>query len=136
MKNTSQLPVVLNGLLIAAICAVAATTYAGAPPADTPPKMDPLDEGDPAVSHAKDKKNKQTEQLIQNGQQSEVRVTGPAGTYTIKPNANVGTSLPGDAQSNSSTPAQWVVKSWGGSKSTDGGDDTPPVLPPNPSTHK
>lgn len=138
MKKTSHLPAIVNCMLIAAICAMAATTYAGAPPSDTPPKMDPLDEGDPAVSHSKDNKNNRDEQLIQHGQDREVRVNSSAGTYIIKPNSSVGTSLPGDAQSTSSTPAQWVIKSWGGSKSTDKVDEQPPVLPtnPNPSTTK
>ena len=132
MKKTPQLPAILNALLMTAIFAMTTTTYASAPPSDTPPKMDPLDEGDPAVTHAKDKKTKLDEQLIQNGQNSEVKVTSGVGTYIVKSNSSVGTSLQGDAQSNNSTPAQWVVKSWGGSKSTDKMDEQPPVLPTNP----
>lgn len=138
MKKTFPLPALLACLLIAGICTVASNTFAGAPPSDSPPKMDPLDEGDPAVTNSKDNKKNQTEQLIENGQAREVKVTNGVGTYVIKPNSNVGTSLPGDAQSNSSSPAQWVIKSWGGSKSTEPVDAAAPVLPtnPNPSTSK
>lgn len=128
MKKTSGL--ILASALIAGACHFAQTVCAAAP-SDKPPEMTPLEEGDPAVSSQKKTKAKQTGQAIQNGQQSEVKVTNGIGTYIVKPNQNVGTSLPGDAQSNSNNPVQWVIKSWGGSKDSDGKDEAPPVLHPN-----
>ncbi|WP_133166881.1 hypothetical protein [Solimicrobium silvestre] len=129
MKTTSKLVLALAFFCIGmAGVAVAAE----APPADTPPKMDNLDEGDPAVTNLKKANVKQTQQTIQNGEQTEVKVTNGIGTYIVKPNQGVGTSLPGDASSSSNHAAQWVIKSWGGSKNTEPADDAPPTLQPNP----
>ena len=95
--------------------------------------MDKLDEvSDPAVTNTKKAVTKQTEQTTQTGEQTEVKVTNGVGTYIVKPNQSVGNSLPGDAQSSSNHAVQWVVKSWGGSKSTEPKDNEPEVLPPNP----
>lgn len=118
------------------VCWFASSVYANnaAPPPDTPPKMDPLEEGEPAVTNLGKSQVKQTVQNSREGEQTTVKVTNSVGTYLVKPNQNVGTSLPGDAQSNSNNPVQWVVKSWGGSKNTDKPDDEPPALPPNPAT--
>jgi len=102
------------------------------PPSEAPPKADPLDDTDPAVSNLPRQKVKQTIQTTQQGEQTEVKVTNGVGTYIVKPNQNVGTSLQGDGQSNSNNPVQWVVKSWGGSKNTEKTDDAPPTLQPNP----
>ncbi len=103
------------------------------PPAlDHPPQMEPLDEGEPALTNLRKSSVKQTVQTTQNGEQTEVKVTNSVGTYIVKPNQNVGTSLPGDGQSNSNNPVQWVIKSWGGSKNTDVPEEVPPTLPVNP----
>jgi hypothetical protein len=124
--------------IIAAACyclisATGSSVFAQQAPTDVPPAMDKLDEvADPAVSTTKKAAAKQTEQTIQNGEQTEVKVTNGIGTYIVKPNQSVGNSLPGDAQSSSNHAAQWVIKSWGGSKSTEPKDDEPPVLQPNP----
>ena len=123
----------LCSLLLASGCLMQPVSFAAEPPpSDAPPKMDPLDEGDPAVTNLNKNRVKQTETTTQTGQQTEVRVTNAVGTYIVKPNQNVGTSLPGDAQSNSNNPVQWVLKSWGGSKDTETKDEAPPVLQPNP----
>jgi len=133
MKTTSKLLLVLSfcctGLLGASAISAA---VAAEPPSDAPPKVDNLDEGDPAVTNLKKSNTQQTQQTVQNGEQTEVRVTTSVGTYVAKPNQHVGTSLPGDAQSNSNNPVQWIIKSWGGSKNTEPVDDAPPTLQPNP----
>jgi len=128
MKNTSTLILTLCCLLFAGVTMGADQTV----PSDAPPKVNPVDDGDTAVTNLKSNRIKQTEQVTQNGQQTEVKVTNSVGTYIVKPNQNVGTSLPGDASSNSNNPVQWVVKSWGGSRDTDNKDDAPPTLQPNP----
>jgi len=132
MKKSSIPVFTLCGLLIAGSSLICDAARATEPPPDTPPQMTPLDEGDPAVTNQKNNAVKQTQQTYQNGQQTEVKVTSGVGTYIVKPNQNVGTSLPGDAQSNSNNPVQWVVKSWGGSKDTEVRDEAPPVLQPSP----
>jgi len=133
MKKYTLPVFALCGLLLVGICLIhPAAIGAEPPPSDAPPKMDPLDEGDPAVTNLKKNKVKQTEITTQNGQQTEVKVTNAIGSYIVKPNQNVGTSLPGDAQSNSNNPVQWVLKSWGGSKDTETRDEPPPTLQPNP----
>ena len=132
MKKSSKLVFTLGGLLLAGVALMSAAGAAEPSPSDRPPQLDPQEEGDQAVTTSKNKQANQTQQLIQNGQQTEVRVTSGVGTYIVKPNQNVGTSLPGDAQSNSNNPVQWVVKSWGGKKDTAPANDAPPVLQPNP----
>lgn len=98
---------------------------------DTPPKMNKLEEGEPTVTQGKKEAAPQTVQTIQNGQQTEVRVTNEIGTYIVKPNQSVGTSIPGDTQSSSNHAVQWVVKTWGGNKNPDP-TAVPPVSPDNP----
>ena len=106
-------------------------TYAAEPsPSDAPPQLNNLNEDEPAVTQRKKETIQQTTQTIQNGEQTEVKVTNEIGTYIVKPNQSVGTSLPGDAQSSSNRAVQWVVKSWGGSRNTDP-TATPPTLPEN-----
>ena len=133
MKNTSKLILILQATLFTGAALIAAANWAAEPvPSDAPPKTDPLDDGDTTVTHLKSNKVKQTEQTCQTGGHLEVKVTNSVGTYIVKPNQSVGTSLPGDASSNSNNPVQWVVKSWGGSRDTENKDDVPPTLQPNP----
>jgi len=100
-------------------------------PPDTPPQITDLTEDEPTVTQRKKERVQQSTQTIQNGEQTEVKVTNEIGTYIVKPNQSVGTSLPGDAQSSSNHAVQWVVKSWGGGQHTDPAA-TPPTLPSNP----
>jgi len=133
MKNTSKLILTLSGLFLAGLTLTPVAFAADqTPPSDAPPKVNPVDDGDTAVTNLKSNKIKQTQQITQSGQQTEVKVTNGVGTYIVKPNQSIGTSLPGDASSNSNNPVQWVVKSWGGSRDTENKDDAPPTLQPNP----
>lgn len=97
---------------------------------DTPPQMNNLEEGTPTVTQGKTERRSQTVQTVQKGQQTEVRVTNEIGTYVVKPDQTVGTSLPGDTQSSSNHAVQWVVKTWGEQKNPDQ-TATPPALPDN-----
>lgn len=118
-------PLLFNVLMLSA-------AHAADPlPPDTPPQITNLTEEEPTVTQRKKERVQQTTQTIQNGEQTEVKVTNEVGTYIVKPNQSVGTSLPGDAQSSSNNAVQWVVKSWGGGQQTDP-TATPPKLPSNP----
>ena len=137
MKKISNLAFALSGLYLAGASFLLHPASAQQqPPSDAPPQKVPLDDkgNDETVTHLDQGKVKQTIQNVDNGGQKEIRVTNDVGTYIVKPNHNVGTSMPGDAQSNSNNPVQWVVKSWGGSKNSEKPDnDSPPTLQPNPS---
>lgn len=100
-------------------------------PLDAPPQLNNLEEGAPTVTQGKKEHTPQTVQTTQNGQQTEIKVTNEVGTYIVKPNQTVGTSIPGDAQSSSNHAVQWVVKTWGENKNPDP-TAAPPVLPENP----
>ena len=131
MKTTSKLILALSVYCLF-VTDSGKVVAAEPPPSDVPPKVENLDEGEPAVTNLKKNTVKQTMQTIQNGEQTEVKVTNSVGTYIVKPNQSVGNSLPGDSQSNSNNPVQWIVKSWGGSKNTEPADEAPPTLQPNP----
>lgn len=126
------------GLLLGVLCAgaaLAADPPPVPPPSDVPPEINPLVEDSQQITRTKNEHIQKIERVSETGGQTEVRVTNDIGTYVVKPNQNVGTSLPGDAQSNSNNPVQWVLKSWGGSKSTDPDTNkaaSPDKLPPNP----
>ena len=78
-----------------------------APP---PPKLEKLEEGDPPSSKVGKPKNenKITETRDDSGVK-EVKVENGIGTYYVKPNQQVGNSLPGDVQSSQNHGVQWKV---------------------------
>lgn len=134
MKKTFHLVSTLRCALFASVAAIGLSTFAAGqpPPSDAPPKINPADDAPLPLTHLDKAKQKQKVETVNEGGQTKVKVTNRLGTYIVKPNDNVGTSLPGDAQSSSNNPVQWVVKSWGGDKSTNGSDDQPATLQPNP----
>lgn len=115
MKTTSTL---LLAPLFYSILIVGAAYAADQSPPDAPPKINIPDEGESAVTQRKNEMPNQTTKTIQNGEQTEIRVTNKVGTYIVKPNQSVGTSLPGDAQSSSNHAVPWIVKGWRGSRET------------------
>jgi len=109
--------------LVSSLALAQQSTPAGiAPP---PPELEKLEEGaPPAVTIKKpgdtqDSGNSVTERK-DHGQTTEIKVHSGPSTYYLKPQQQVGTALPGDAQSGPPTPAQWVIKEfdWGGSKAS------------------
>lgn len=80
--------------------------------AQQPPVLEKLEEGDaPAVTIRKpEQKSRIQEKRAPGGKVTEVKVTSGGSTYVVKPNDPVGSSQPGDLQSNTIRPAQWVVK--------------------------
>ncbi|MDY7577568.1 hypothetical protein RGU70_04435 [Herbaspirillum sp. RTI4] len=96
-----------------------------APP---PPELQKLEEGEPPAVTIKNpneapKANGITEKRSQ-GVVTDVEVTSGGSTYHMKPH-QVGTALPGDAQSRGQTNPQWVVKEF------DWGSGKPPGTPPS-----
>jgi hypothetical protein len=102
---------------------------------DTPPQMENLTENasqdEASVTSQTKPRAEQTEQTSQVGGQTEVRVTNELGTYIVKPNQSVGTSLPGDMQSSSNHAVQWVLKQWNSPRGTDPTATPPDELPAN-----
>ena len=128
MKITSKTSL---ALVFYALFSLSSANVAGQTPSDAPPQLNPIENEDSAVSTTGSEKTQQTTETLQQGGQTEVKVTNRIGTYIVKPNQSVGTSLPGDAQSSSNHAAQWVIKSWGGSKDNEP-NTAPPVLQNNP----
>jgi len=125
----NQAQVRLKAALLAALAATSLVSSlalaqqkapAAAPP---PPELEVLEEGPPPSvtikkqGDAPSTGNSVTERR-DHGQTTEVKVQSGPSTYYLKPTQQVGTALPGDAQSGPATPAQWVIKEfdWGGSK--------------------
>lgn len=83
-----------------------------APP---PPRLEKLEEGEePAVTiTAPGRKSSISEMRVPGGKITEVRVSGSNNAYYLKANNQVGSALPGDAQSSSMRAAQWEVLVFG-----------------------
>ncbi|WP_050467295.1 hypothetical protein [Herbaspirillum chlorophenolicum] len=86
-----------------------------AQPAPPPPELEKLEEGEPpAVTIRKpgDDGNSSGNSIKEHrdhGQTKEIEVKSGPSTYYLRPNQNVGSSTPGDAQSGPPTSAQWKV---------------------------
>jgi hypothetical protein len=99
---------------------------------DQPPKLEKLEEGEPSsLKIGKPApQQKVTETRDDNGVK-EVKVQTGASTYYVRPNQEVGTSLPGDVQSVHNHGAEWKVFEFdlgSKNKSTEKSDEagTPP----------
>ena len=125
-------------LVCAGIAALATSLHVAAQqtaPVPPPPVMEKLEEGDdPAITIRKPSTaTKSTEKRVQ-GKVTEVQVQAGGSNYIVKPNTPAGSALPGDAQSDTSRPAQWKVMEFGGPKPTNEADVStgPQTLPPAP----
>ena len=135
MKTTVNFSLAKSAALVATIATLMLPlAKAAEPPTDVPPTINNPEEGSPppAVTTQKKASTQAETQTKQTGEQTEVKVTTGVGTYVVKSNQNVGNSQPGDAQSSSNHPAQWVVKSWGGAKKAPPSEVEEQTLPPNP----
>jgi hypothetical protein len=83
-----------------------------------PPKLEKLEEiVTPAAGRStaggkqqQDDKQEITQTRERGGRVTEVKVkNGTTGTYYLKPNTPVGSAVPGDAQSDTTRPAQWRI---------------------------
>jgi len=108
------------GLSANAAMAQQAVPNSIAPP---PPELQKLEEGEaPAVTIKKPGDERTNGNSIterrDHGQTKEVKVQSGPSTYYLKPKEQVGSAMPGDAQSGPPTAAQWKIKEFdmGGKK--------------------
>jgi hypothetical protein len=80
-------------------------------PGSTPPRLETLQEGTPPdIPILKPEGGATTtEQRDNSGKVREIKVQSGNSTYYVKPNDQPGTSVPGDAESNATRPAQWKI---------------------------
>jgi len=109
-----------------------------APP---PPELQKLEEGEaPAVTIRKPGEERTNGNSINerrdHGQTKEIKVQSGPSTYYLKPKEQVGSAMPGDAQSGPPTGAQWKIKEFdmGGKKKQK--DGTAGENPNNADTEK
>lgn len=74
--------------------------------------MEKLEEGQPPEINIRkpEQQNSITEKRAPGGKVTETRVTSGKSTYYLKPNDQLGSTLPGDTQSTINRGAQWEVK--------------------------
>ncbi|SNT26116.1 hypothetical protein SAMN06265795_1205 [Noviherbaspirillum humi] len=92
---------------------------AEAPP---PPKLEPLEEGEPpgvTIRKPEDQQQRIEEKRGPGGKVDEIRVNAGGSNYVLKPNEQAGTSVPGDGQSSGNRAAQWEVKTFDLSRQQD-----------------
>jgi hypothetical protein len=95
-------------LLLGAALPAFAQQAAGA--ANPPPRLEKLEEGEaPAVTVRPPGSERQITQKREQGRVTEVKVKSGNSTYYLKPNVPAGSATPGDAQSDTTRPAQWRV---------------------------
>ncbi|HYD80643.1 MAG TPA: DUF2782 domain-containing protein [Paucimonas sp.] len=76
----------------------------------TPPKLEPLEEGEPpAITIRKEEGERRITEKKEGGKVTEIKVQSGKSTYYLKANDQPGNAQPGDAQSNTNRPAQWKV---------------------------
>jgi hypothetical protein len=117
--------------LFAATLLTPALAQQSNPPADAPPKLEKLEEGEPpAIKIGKPEVKQKVTERGDNGQAKEVQVQSGGSTYYVKPNEQVGNAQPGDAQSTQNRGVQWKVMEFDlGSKTkkSEAGSAAPPA---------
>jgi len=122
-----------------AIATIAFQAITQAASAQQPPRLEKLEEGEaPAVTIRKpDQKSRIEEKRAPGGKVTEVKVTSGGSTYVVKPNDQAGSAQPGDLQSNTIRPAQWLVKEFDlGPKTNEQEEQAANVPPPEPPAKK
>jgi hypothetical protein len=104
-------------------------------PSQQPPQLERIEPGSdtPATTIPSKERTRITEKRDNRGQVSEVEVESGPSRYTLKPNTQVGTALPGDAMSSQRGP-QWTVKEFdfGNPKKQAASDGTVAPAPAKP----
>lgn len=119
-----------NILAVAALAAVPLCSWAQEQAAPPPPKMELLDDSDqPAITIRKPEGEREITERRDNGRVTEIKVRSGKSAYYLHPNAPVGSALPGDAQSTTVRPAEWVVHEFdiGRNKTVEGDVGQEPV---------
>ncbi len=120
----------IAGMLAAALLAsLPAAAQQSAAPAAATPKLEKLEEGEPpSIKIGKPEIKKRVTERGTGGEIKEEQVTSGGSTYYVKPNQQVGTSVPGDAQSSQNHGVQWKVKEFDlGMKKKNNQGGTPPA---------
>lgn len=115
MRSLTLPPLVAACIAAYAISLPVSAQQRGGNDAPPPPQLQKLEEGEePAVTIRKPEQDRTTtsEKRAPGGKVTEVKVSTGGSTYYLKPNDQAGSSLPGDAQSNSARAAQWEVKTF------------------------
>jgi hypothetical protein len=99
------------------------------PKADTTPKLEKLEEGEPpSIKIGKPEVKSKVTERGDSGEIKEEQVKSGGSTYYVKPNQQVGNSVPGDAQSSQNHGVQWKVKEFDlGSKKKESDSGSPPA---------
>lgn len=103
-----------SAIAVFAWCATLLTTAIAQQDTDapTPPQLETLDEGEPPAITIRKPGGGDEQQITQTrkgGKVTEIRVKTRGSTYYLKPNDQVGSALPGDAQASVIRPPQWEV---------------------------
>ena len=117
-------------VLMLSLCAVAATASA-----QTPPKLDPIEEVDtPITVTTKPGNERQITEKREGGVVTQATVRSGPSTYTVKPNNPRGTALPGDATGVGNRGPQWTVLEFdlGKKKKQKEGEPVEDDVPPPP----
>lgn len=100
---------------IMAVAVVAAPLFAQAQdkPVPASPKLEQIDQNDePAITIRKPETGSEITEKRDNGRVTQVKVNTGKSTYYIHPNDGPANVQPGDVQSPSVRPVEWVVHTW------------------------
>ena len=139
MRPLKYLPII--ALFLAPALAIAQQNAPA--PGNQPPRLERLEEGnEPAITIRKPEAGKKATEQREGGKVKQITVQSGPSTYYVKPNEQPGTSVPGDAESNVTRPAQWQLFEFdfGRRKESREIDSVqtlepappPPVMPPSP----
>lgn len=121
-------------LIVSIACAMPLWSYAQQQVPQTPPVLEPLEEGEePGVTIRKEDGEREITEKRQGGKVTEIKVKSGKSTYYLKPNDQAGSAQPGDAQGSLTRPPQWKVKEFElGAPKESREAQTADVLPPAP----
>ncbi|HEV2613065.1 MAG TPA: hypothetical protein VGU61_22590 [Noviherbaspirillum sp.] len=125
-----------------ALCAIPLSAIAQqAPQAPAqPPQLETLPEGEETAAAPVARQPREavttTEKRIRGGIVTDITVNSRGSTYHLKPNSPIGTTLPGDTESNRLRGPQWNVLQFdfGGARQPNAAIAPAPVPPPPPSS--
>lgn len=104
----------LTAFVFASLMPLAALAQQQAPApvqAPPPPQTMPLEEGEaPAVTIPGGQRREEIIEHRKQGRVTEVEVHTPSSSYTVRPNEQPGSALPGDVESNRNRAAQFTIK--------------------------
>jgi len=121
-----------NIAALAAIATIPLFSLAQERVAPPPPQLQQLDEDEqPAITIRKPEVEREITERRENGRVTEVKVRSGRSTYYLHPNTPAGSAMPGDTQSDTVRPAEWVVHEFdlGRNKAEEKGEEPVPATP-------